>query len=95
MFSGPHRLGEAPGADCIAPGGFPDWIEPKVPEGDFDMISIAYYSPDASYPKKRIGNYNLPLDEQRTALNGVGAFSNLPTRNRYTEKSKGPGARFK
>ena len=47
MFGGLHLLGEAPGADEIAPGGFPDWLEPKMPEGDFDMISVAYYSPDA------------------------------------------------
>jgi hypothetical protein len=63
MFGGLHLLGEAPGADEIAPGGFPDWLEPKVPEGDFDMIAVAYLSPDAGYPYQRISNYNVPLAE--------------------------------
>lgn len=87
MFAGVHMLGEAPSEDCTAPGGFPDWLEAKVPEGDFDMISVAYYSPDSNYAPKRIGNYNLPLDESRVALNG-------PTRQKYVQKIVAPRSRF-
>ncbi|MDE2389946.1 MAG: hypothetical protein KGN35_12870 [Betaproteobacteria bacterium] len=95
MFGGLHLLGEAPGADEIAPGGFPDWLEPKVPEGDFDMIAVAYLSPDAGYPYQRISNYNVPLAEQTQQLEGVGAVSKLPTRRRnYLASVMSPRMRF-
>lgn len=99
MFAGVHLLGEAPGAECLAPGGFPDWLAPKVPEGEFDMISVAYYSPDANYPWQRISNYDVPLAEQTQQLEGLGAFtprgvSRLPTRNNYVSAVRGPRAKF-
>lgn len=95
MFGGLHLLGEAPAAEEIAPGGFPDWLEPKMPEGDLDMISVAYYSPDAGYPYQRISNYNVPLAEQTQQLEGVGAISTLPTRRRnYLMSVMRPRARF-
>ena len=99
MFGGLHLLGEAPGPLELAPGGFPDWLEPKVPEGDFDMISVAYYSPDSNYPYQRISNYNVPLAEQTQQLEGLGAFDNrpmskLPTHANYMAASRGPRSRF-
>lgn len=95
MFGGLHLLGEAPAAEEIAPGGFPDWLEPKMPEGEFDMISVAYYSPDAGYPYQRIANYNVPLAEHAQQLNGIGAISTLPTKRRnYAVAVMGPRLRF-
>lgn len=64
------RLGEAPGAVEVAPGGFPNWLPDAEPAGDADLIAIEYYSPDANYPPKRIANYDVPLAQHQT-LNGV------------------------
>lgn len=95
MFGGLHLLGEEPGPLELAPGGFPDWLEPKVPEGEIDMISVAYYSPDSGYPYQRISNYNVPLTEQTQQLEGVGAVSKMPTQQRnYMASVMNPRMRF-
>ena len=92
MFGGLHLLGEAPED---AAEGFPDWMEPKQPEGEVDMITVAYYSPDAGYPPQRISNYNVPLEAEGTRLEGVGSVSRLPTRRRnFFASVMGPRRRF-
>lgn len=95
MFGGLHLLGEAPEVDEVSPGGSPDWLEPKMPEGEIDMISVAYYSPDAGYPYQRLENYNVSLAEQGAQLNGVGMVSKMPTRRRnYLMSVMSPRLRF-
>ena len=65
MFSGMRGLGESQET-------LPDWYGVKdAPDNDIDLISVAYLSPDASYPPQRISNYDVPLAQHQT-LNGVG-----------------------
>lgn len=93
MFGGLHLLGEAP--DEVPAEGFPEWLEPKMPEGEVDMIAVAYYSPDAGYPPQRISNYNTPLEADGARVGGIGSISRLPTRRRnFFAAATGPRRRF-
>ena len=78
MYSGSHALGMPP---RIMEN--PQWYYTGDGSGessDYDLISTAFYSPDAGFPPQRIHEYDLPLAEHQT-LNGHG-IGQLPTRQR-------------
>jgi len=60
MFSSINGLGELQAQ-------LPNWYGVKEKtEGDVDFISTQYYSPDASYPPKRIALYDTELEQHQT-----------------------------
>jgi len=83
MFSGTRGLG------------FPqhimtddEWYTMDQGPGDTDLISVAYYSPDAGYPPSRYDLFDQPLEQHQT-LNGLAAGA----QERYI-KTMGPKMRF-
>jgi len=69
MFSGTRGLGYP--QDIMTTD---EWYDMSQGPGDLDLISVAYYSPDAGYPPQRINEYDAPLEQHQT-VNGLAAAS--------------------